>query len=126
MVPQAFQPPQPLSLNDLLRQYCHDRLYVQPLHWTAQHLQLIECRFVRRQRTLQPTSPTQGGPAPLSKSDSKVDKYPPEHDQDIRIQRAVNRLGYGDSMMTRQWGLETLLEAFSNEHAVTSLSYVLP
>jgi len=71
-------------LNDLLRQHCHDRLYVKPLHWTAQHLQLLKCRFVRRQRTPQPTSSTQGGLAPPSESeqlreDSKVDKYPRGH-----------------------------------------------
>ena len=131
MVPQAFQPPQLLSLNDLLRQHCHDRLYVKPLHWTAQHLRLLKCRFVHRQRTPQLTSSTQGGPAPLSESkqprkDSKVNKYPPKHDQDFRIRKSVHRLAYGHSMMVKQWGLEALLEAFSNDHTVTSFSYVLP
>jgi len=131
MVLQASQSPQPFSLNDLLRQHCHDRLYVKPLHWTAQHLQLLKCRFVRRQRTPQPTSSTQGGLSPPSESeqpreDSNVDKYPPKHDQDIRIQNAVHRLAYGDTMTFRQWGLEALLSVFSNDHTVTSLSYVLP
>ena len=128
---QASQPPQPFSLNDLLRQHCHDRLYIKPLHWTAQHLQLLKCRFFRRQRTPQPTSSIQGGLTPPSESEqprenSKVDKYLPEHGQDFRIQQSVNRLAYGDSIMVKQWGLEALLKAFSNDHTVTSLSYVLP
>jgi len=130
MVLQVSQPPQPFSLNDLLRQHCHDRLYVKPLHWTAQHLQLLKCRFVRRQRTPQPTNSTQGGIIPPSESeqpreDSKVDKYPPKHGQDIGIQNAVYRLAYGDNMTIKQWGLEVLLKAFSNDYTVTSLSYVL-
>ena len=131
MVLQAFQPPQPFSLNDLLQQHCHDRLYVEPLHWTAQHLQLLKCRFVRHQRTPQPTSSTQGGLAPSSESeqrgeDCKVDKYPPKHDQDFRIRISIHRLAYGDSMMVKQWGLEALLKRFSNDDTVTSFSYVLP
>jgi hypothetical protein len=131
MVLQVSQPPQPLSLNDLLRRHRHDRLYVKPLHWTAQHLQLLKCRFVHRRRTPQPTSSTQGGLAPSSESeqpreDSKVDKYPLKHVEDIRIQTAVSRLVSGDRMIFKQWGLEALLKAFSNDHTVTSLSYVLP
>ena len=131
MVLQASQPPQPFSLNDLLRQHCHDRLYIKPLHWTAQHLQLLKCRFVRRQRTLQPTSSTQDGLTPPSESEqprenSKVDKYPPEYGQDFRIQQSIHRLAYGDSMMVKQWGLKALLKVFSNDYTVTSLSYVLP
>ena len=128
MALQVYQPPQPLSLNGLLRQHCHDRLYVKPLHWTAQHLQLLKCRFVCRQRTPQPTSSTQGGLAPSERprEDSKVDKYPPKHGQDIGIQHAVYRLAYGDSMTIKQWGLKALLKAFSNDYTVTSLSYVLP
>src|SRR5579871_6785750 len=59
MAPQASQPPQLFSLNDLLRQHCHERLYVKPLNWTVQHLQLLGCRFVRHQRTPQLASSTQ-------------------------------------------------------------------
>jgi hypothetical protein len=29
-------------------------------------------------------------------------------------------------MMDKQWGLEALLETFSNGYTITSLSYVLP
>ncbi|KAI1367161.1 hypothetical protein F5Y08DRAFT_337039 [Xylaria arbuscula] len=38
----------PLSINGLIRRHCRDRLYVHPLQWTTQHLQLLECQFVRR------------------------------------------------------------------------------
>jgi len=126
MVPQASQPPQPLSLNDLLRQHCHDRLYVKPLHWTARHLQLLKCRFVRRQRTPQPASSSQGRLSLPSESEQPREDSKVDNGQDIRIQKAVYRLAYGDCMMDKQWGLEALLETFSNGHTVTSLSYVLP
>lgn len=29
-----------------LRAHCRERIYVRPLYWTAQHLQLLDCRFV--------------------------------------------------------------------------------
>ena len=126
MVPQTSQPPQPLSLNDLLRQHCHDRLYVKPLHWTAQHLQLLKCRFVRRQRIPQPASSSQGGLSPLSESEQPREDSKVDNGQDIRIQKAVSRLASSNSIMVKQWGLKALLKAFSNDHTVTSLSYVLP
>ena len=37
--------PEPLSINSIIRQYCGSRLYVPPLHWTSDHLQLLDCRF---------------------------------------------------------------------------------
>jgi hypothetical protein len=37
--------PEPLSINSVIRQYCRSRLYVPPLHWTSDHLQLLDCRF---------------------------------------------------------------------------------
>jgi hypothetical protein len=37
--------PEPLSINSIIRQYCRSRLYVPPLHWTSDHLQLLDCRF---------------------------------------------------------------------------------
>ena len=123
---QASQPPQPFSLNDLLRQHCHDRLYVKPLHWTAQHLQLLKCRFVRRQRIPQPASSSQGGLSPLSESEKPREDSKVDNGQDIRIQKAVYRPAYGECMMDKQWGLEALLKTFSNGYTITSLSYVLP
>ncbi|KAI1108158.1 hypothetical protein F5Y14DRAFT_437188 [Nemania sp. NC0429] len=41
-----YQPPHPLSINGLIRKHCRDRLYVHPLQWTSQHLELLGCRFV--------------------------------------------------------------------------------
>ena len=126
MVLQASQPLQPLSLNDLLRQHCHNRLYVKPLHWTAQHLQLLKCRFVRRQRTPQLASSSQDGLSPPSKSEQPSEDSKVDNGRDICIQKAIYRLAYGNCMMDKQWGLEALLETFSNGHTITSLSYVLP
>ena len=40
-----FQPPEPCSINDLLRQHCRDRLYVHPLRWTSRQLLLLDCYF---------------------------------------------------------------------------------
>jgi len=39
-------PPHPLSINGLIRKHCRNRLYVHPLQWTAQHLELLGYRFV--------------------------------------------------------------------------------
>ncbi|KAI0414057.1 hypothetical protein F5X98DRAFT_350348 [Xylaria grammica] len=47
-VPLWCQPPHPLSVNGLIRKHCRDRLYVHPLQWTAQHLELLGYRFVRK------------------------------------------------------------------------------
>jgi len=131
MAPQASQSPQSSSLNDLLRQHCRDRLYVQPLHWTAQHLQLLGCRFVRRQRTPQPASSTLAGLTPpseseQSKEDSKADKHSLKHEQDTDLERAVRRLAYNENVMVKGWGLEHLLDALSNYQVITDLPYVIP
>ncbi|KAI1347809.1 hypothetical protein F5Y01DRAFT_307227 [Xylaria sp. FL0043] len=47
-VPLWCQPPHPLSVNGLIRKHCRNRLYVHPLQWTAQHLELLGYRFVRK------------------------------------------------------------------------------
>lgn len=36
------------SVNDILRRHPRDRLFVPPLHWTSQHLSLLECCFHRK------------------------------------------------------------------------------
>ncbi|KAK3358785.1 hypothetical protein B0T25DRAFT_531157 [Lasiosphaeria hispida] len=41
------QSPEPSSINNILRNHSRDRLYIPPLQWTAQHLDLLGCRFVR-------------------------------------------------------------------------------
>jgi hypothetical protein len=50
--------PEPLSINSILRQHCRSRLYVPPLHWTSDHLQLLDCRFAlkraRQNKRLKP------------------------------------------------------------------------
>lgn len=39
------EPREPSSINALLREHHHTRLYVSPLHWTATQLQLLECQL---------------------------------------------------------------------------------
>ncbi|KAL7941401.1 hypothetical protein V8C42DRAFT_335051 [Trichoderma barbatum] len=41
----SIAPPEPLSINGILRQRCRKRLYVTPLHWKLQQLDLLGCRF---------------------------------------------------------------------------------
>ena len=118
MSAHASQPPQPLSLNDLLRQHCRDRLYIQPLHWTAKHLQLLKCYFVRRQRAAQPASSSE-----LSGDNSRVDEHPQKRQLDIDLPNAVCRLACSEYISVKQWGLKHLLEAVSNE-CIISLPYV--
>ena len=122
MVPQASQLPQPLSLNDLLRQHCRDRLYVPPLRWTAQHVQLLKCRFVPRPPTPQPASSTQARLTPPSESEQAgEDSKHPLKQKDIGLRRALRRLVRGSDLLFKQWGLERLLGALSNKQVVTSL-----
>jgi hypothetical protein len=122
MVPQAPQLPQPLSLNDLLRRYCRDRLYVPPLRWTAQHVQLLKCRFVPRPPIPQPASSTQARLTPPSESEQtgEESKHPLKQ-KDIGLRRALCRLARGNSLLFKRCGLERLFEAVSNDHIVTSL-----
>lgn len=35
----------PLSINQLLRLHCRERLAVHPVEWTHRHLELLECSF---------------------------------------------------------------------------------
>lgn len=122
MAPQASQLPQLLSLNDLLRRHCRDRLYVPPLHWTAQHIQLLRCRFVPHPHTPQPTSSTQARLTPSNENEQsgEVSKHPPKQ-ADIRLQRSIWRLARDNDLLHKQWGLEHLLKALSNDRVVTSL-----
>ena len=122
MVPQAPQLPQPLSLNDLLRRHCRDRLYVPPLRWTAQHVQLLKCRFVPRPPISQPASSAQARLTPPSESEQagEESKHPLKQ-KDISLRRALCRLARGNNLLFKRWGLERLFEAVSNDHVVTSL-----
>ena len=43
--PKCLNKIEPLSINDILRKHDGDRLFVPPLHWTLQHLALLECHF---------------------------------------------------------------------------------
>jgi hypothetical protein len=130
MALQASQPPQSFSLNDLLRQHCRDRLYVQPLHWTAQHLQLLECRFVCR-RTPQPASYclahlTLPSESEQSREDSKANKHPAKPEQHTDLEKAVRRLARSPKIPVKRGALIDLLHALSNDRIITSLPYVLP
>jgi hypothetical protein len=61
--------PEPLSINSIIRQYCRRRFYVRPLHWTSDHLQLLDCRFAikraRQNRRLKPR------PRPATSTDAQ-------------------------------------------------------
>ncbi|CAH0022789.1 unnamed protein product, partial [Clonostachys rhizophaga] len=44
------RPTEASSLNGLLRQHNRVRLYVSPLHWTSQHLELLNLRYKKKKR----------------------------------------------------------------------------
>ncbi|KAI0867368.1 hypothetical protein GGS24DRAFT_515728 [Hypoxylon argillaceum] len=46
-----WRQPHPLSVNGLLRKHCRTRLFVHPLRWTAQHLELLGYQFFRRSKS---------------------------------------------------------------------------
>jgi hypothetical protein len=119
----AYQPPQPFSLDDILRRHCRDRLYVQPLHWTDQHLQLLDCQFIRKS-TLQPASSTPPSEDEQSKEDSKVDKHPPKDEKDTDLENFVVRFARGTTVGYQIGGLIHLLHAISKDPIDTFLLYV--
>jgi hypothetical protein len=123
MAPQASQPPEPFSLNGLLRKHCHDRLYVHPLHWTAQHLQLLNCRFFHCQPLPPPASSTQAYPPPgeseQPREDSKLDKQQPKHGQDINL-KAARRLAFSPHDTAKELAMRELL----SDYAISWLQYV--
>ena len=103
IVPQAPQLPQSLSLNDLLRRHCRDRLYVPPLPWTTQHVQLLKCRFVPRPPTPQPASSTQARLTPPSESEQAgEDSKHPLKQKDIGLRRALYRLTRGNNPLFKR------------------------
>jgi hypothetical protein len=120
MAPRAFQSPEPLSLNGLLRQHCHDRLYVHPLRWTAQHVQLLNCRFFHCQPLPLPASSTEAHhESEQPREDSKFDKQQPKHEQDINL-KAARRLAFGLYSTAKVLAMGELL----NDHAISWLQYV--
>jgi hypothetical protein len=92
------------------------------LRWTAQHVQLLKCRFVPRPPTPQPASSTQARLTPPSESEQAgEDSKHPLKQKDIGLRRALCRLARGNNLLFKRWGLERLFEAVSNDHVVTSL-----
>lgn len=45
-VANRFQPPEPQSINHIIRQHARSRLFVHPIRWTSAQLQLLCCSFV--------------------------------------------------------------------------------
>ncbi|KAF4508729.1 hypothetical protein G6O67_005071 [Ophiocordyceps sinensis] len=43
--PPCYRPVSPLSISQLVRLYCRERLLVRPTHWTDRHLELLGCSF---------------------------------------------------------------------------------
>ncbi|KAF5023038.1 hypothetical protein F66182_4922 [Fusarium sp. NRRL 66182] len=75
--------PEPLSISDILRKHNRERLLVNPLQWTAQQLQLLECQF-RRCKAPRPPRPTDGS-GHCAQSDDVIggesQQEPPQEEQ---------------------------------------------
>lgn len=52
MPPKRLRETGPVSINELWRKHSRDRLFVSPLQWTAQHLDLLEFYFTRKEIAL--------------------------------------------------------------------------
>ena len=55
--PSSNQLPEPSSLNDILRKHNRERLFVRPLHWKPQQLQLLRCQFAAKEARRKPKLP---------------------------------------------------------------------
>lgn len=107
---------QPRSLNDLLRQHCHDRLYVQPLHWTTQHLRLMNCQFARPPCASLPARfPDRSRTSQSEREQQQREDF--KNTYDIELPKAVRQLAYEDDMISKQWALDALLNVLSNNRA---------
>ncbi|KAF5018789.1 hypothetical protein F66182_9207 [Fusarium sp. NRRL 66182] len=51
--PRSVRAPEPSSINSIIREHSRSRLYVSPLHWISQHLQLLDCQFVLKKTAKQ-------------------------------------------------------------------------
>lgn len=38
--------PEPASINAIIHEHCHTRLYVPPIAWTLSQLKLLDCQFI--------------------------------------------------------------------------------
>lgn len=57
----AILEPDPDSINAILRKHCRTRLFVHPIRWTTEQLELLQCRFAGR--TMPPPPATVAIPA---------------------------------------------------------------
>jgi len=83
----SIQSPEPLSINYIIRGQGRSRLHVSPYHWTSQHLQLLDCRFLKEAR--QPN--TKPGPKRRCLSSSACKDYQAK-DKTIHSQRQNNEV----------------------------------
>lgn len=64
--PPQLALPEQASIHAILRRHCGTRLFVKPIVWTSQHLQLLDCRFETREIPQGPRSlDLEGHPDPL-------------------------------------------------------------
>ncbi|KAH0493752.1 hypothetical protein TgHK011_000403 [Trichoderma gracile] len=99
-------PTTPLSINQLLRLHCRERLFVHPVEWTHRHLELLECSFA-------PSTPE---PAPAClPALVPLDKELEEHVNARFVRQLASRRGRGAPDFTwREAQLGRILT--SNEH----------
>ncbi|KAL7812796.1 hypothetical protein V8C26DRAFT_436794 [Trichoderma gracile] len=96
----------PLSINQLLRLHCRERLFVHPVEWTHRHLELLECSF--EPSTPEPAPACPPAPVPL-------DKELEEHVSARFVRQLASRRGRGAPDFTwREAQLGRILT--SNEH----------
>jgi hypothetical protein len=64
--PPRLTSPEQASVNAILRHHCRTKLFVRPIFWTSQHLQLLDCRFETKKIPQGPRSrDLEGHPDPL-------------------------------------------------------------
>lgn len=118
--------PEPLSINSIIRQYCRSRLYVPPLHWTSNHLQLLDCRFALKKTRRKGRSKSRRRPATSRDDQSRLTDNVTHSERQHQAAKlttsqtaihAANLLLYqAHNTVVKHWAVEDLLSVYNIRH----------
>lgn len=110
----ALSPPQPNSINAIIREHCRHRLYVRPELWTLKQLKLLGCEFVLKElpprgQKLPPTELDGNPPTVVEKKRDATYDY---------AARAASQLCRPCALETRNWAVIELLASCKFKYIV--------
>ena len=108
--------PEPDSIQAIFRDNCGIRLYVRPIAWTSNQLQLLMCRFCyqKKRRPQTQTQPARQDPGfnGGKMADSAVQKKSAKEGPYIWAMRSVNHLAWISTLESKKSAVKTILRAY--------------